>query len=105
MEDLGSIPVLGRSPGKGKGYPLQYSGLENSMDCIVHGVAKTQTQLSNFHFTSQSHKMEKTTAKHKRHIYQSKCYVTTIESNFPKDPRAEVNIVVVRKKKKKKKTY
>ena len=36
--DLGSIPGLGRSPGEGKGYPLQYSGLENSMDCIVHGV-------------------------------------------------------------------
>ena len=35
--DLGSIPGLGRSPGKGKGYPLQYSGLENSMDCIAHG--------------------------------------------------------------------
>ena len=38
--DLGSIHGLGRSPGEGKGYPLQYSGLENSMDCIVHGVAK-----------------------------------------------------------------
>ena len=37
--DLGSIPGLGRSPGEGKGYPLLYSGLENSMDCIVHGVA------------------------------------------------------------------
>ena len=37
--DLGSIPGVGRSPGEGKGYPLQYSGLENSMDCIVHGVA------------------------------------------------------------------
>ena len=48
--DLGSIPGLGRSPGQGKGYPLQYSGLENSMDCIVHGVAKSQTQLSDFHF-------------------------------------------------------
>ena len=35
--DLGSIPGLGRSPGEGKGYPLQYSGLENSMDCMVHG--------------------------------------------------------------------
>ena len=34
---------LGRSPGKGKGYPLQYSGLENSMDCLVHGVAKSRT--------------------------------------------------------------
>ena len=50
--DLGSIPGLGRSPGEGKGYPLQYSGLENSIDCIAHGVAKSQTQLSDFHFTS-----------------------------------------------------
>ena len=40
--DLGSIPGLGRSPGEGEGYPLQYSGLENSMDCIVHGVPKNQ---------------------------------------------------------------
>ena len=40
MGDLGSIPGLGRSPGEGKGYPLQYSGLENSMDCIVHGGGK-----------------------------------------------------------------
>ena len=46
----GSIPGLGRSPGEGKGYPLQYSGLENSMDCIVYGVTKSQTQLSDFHF-------------------------------------------------------
>jgi len=46
--DLGSIPGLGRSPGEGKGYPLQYSGLENSMDCIVHGVTKSQTRPSNF---------------------------------------------------------
>ena len=41
--DLGLIPGLGRSPGKGKGYPLQYSCLENSMDSIVHGVAKSWT--------------------------------------------------------------
>ena len=41
--DLGSIPGLGRSPGEGKGYLLQYSGLENSMDCIGHRVAKSQT--------------------------------------------------------------
>ena len=45
------IPGLERSPGEGNGYPLQYSGLENSMDCIVHGVAKSQTRLSAFHFT------------------------------------------------------
>ena len=41
---------LGRSPGERNGYPLQYSGLENSMDCIVHGVAKSGTRLSDFHF-------------------------------------------------------
>ena len=38
--DLGSIPGLERSPGEEKGYPLQYSGLENSMDCIAHGTAE-----------------------------------------------------------------
>ena len=38
--DLATIPELGGSPGEGKGYPLQYSGLENSMDCIVHGVSQ-----------------------------------------------------------------
>ena len=48
--DLGLIPGFRRSPGEGKGYPLQYSGLENSMGCIVHGVAKSRTGLSDFHF-------------------------------------------------------
>ena len=48
--DLGWIPGLGRSPGEGKGYPLQYSGQENSIDWIVHGVAKSQTRLSDFHY-------------------------------------------------------
>ena len=52
--DLGLIPGLGRSPGEAKGYPLQYSCLENFMDCIVHGVAKSWTGLSDFHFHSQS---------------------------------------------------
>ena len=41
--DPGSIPGLGRSPGAGNGYSLQYSGLENSMDCVVHGVAESDT--------------------------------------------------------------
>ena len=48
--DLGLIPGLVRSPGEGKEYPLQYSGLENCMDCIVLGVTKSQTWLSDFHF-------------------------------------------------------
>ena len=48
--DLSLIPGLGRSLGKGNSYPLQYSGLENSMDCIVYGVKKSRTQLSHFDF-------------------------------------------------------
>ena len=51
MGDLGLIPGLRRFLGEGKGYPLQYSGLENSMDCVVHGDAMSQTWLSNFTFT------------------------------------------------------
>ena len=47
--DLGLIPGLGRSPEKGEGYPLQYSGLENSTDCVVCGVAKSRTRLSGSH--------------------------------------------------------
>ena len=53
--DRGSIPGLGRSPGEGKSYPLQHSGLENSTVCIVHGVPKSQTQLSDFHFNFSIH--------------------------------------------------
>ena len=55
MGNLGLIPELGRSLGEGKGYPLQYSSLENPMDCIVHGVAKSQARLGDLHslhFTS-----------------------------------------------------
>ena len=48
--DLGSIPGLGRCPAEGNRYPLQYSGLENSMDCIVPEVKKSWAQLSGFHF-------------------------------------------------------
>ena len=48
--DLRSIPGLGRSPGEEHGNPLQHSGLEKSIECIVHGVAKSQTRLSDFHF-------------------------------------------------------
>ena len=51
--DLGSIPGLGRSPGEGNSYLLQYSDLKNSLDCIVHGIEKSWTQLSDFHFHFQ----------------------------------------------------
>ena len=57
--DLGSIPGLGRSPGEWKGYLLQYFGLYKSMDCIVHEVAKSQTRLSDFHFTSLLQRKER----------------------------------------------
>ena len=56
--DAGSIPGLGRSPGEGKSSPLQYSGLENFTDSIVHGVAKSRTRLSDFHFHLQLKKHE-----------------------------------------------
>ena len=49
--DPGSIPVLGRSPGEEKGYQQQYSGLQNSVDCIVHRFAKSWTSLNDFHFS------------------------------------------------------
>ena len=52
--DLGSIPGLGRYPGEGKGYPVQYSGLENYMDCIVHGVPKSWARLNDLHSYSLS---------------------------------------------------
>ena len=48
--DLSSVPGLGRCPGEGNSYPLQYSGLENSTDCIVHGVTKSWARLIDFHF-------------------------------------------------------
>ena len=54
MEDLGLIPELGRSPGEGKGYPLQYSSLENFMDCIVHGVK--ELDMPDFHFVHLSYR-------------------------------------------------
>ena len=44
--DLGLIPGLGRSPGEAEGYPLQYSGLENSMDCIVHGFTESRLDMT-----------------------------------------------------------
>ena len=65
--DLGSTPGLGRSPGEGKGYPLQYSSLQNSIDCIVHGVAKSWTRLNDFHF-------------HLEKFRDSKVYCVVVES-------------------------
>ena len=57
------------SLGEGKGYPLQYSGLENTMDCIVHGAAKSQTQLRDFHFTSVGKKINSSLVKHNQPIW------------------------------------
>ena len=54
--DPSSIPGSGRSTGEGIDYPLQYSGLENSMDCIVLGVAKNRTRTSDFHTHTKANK-------------------------------------------------
>ena len=54
----GSVPGLGRSPGEGKGYPLQDSGLENFEDYTVHGVTKSRTRWSDFHFHFQALRWE-----------------------------------------------
>ena len=67
--DHGSIPGLRRSPGEGNGYPLQYAGLENPMGggawwAAVHGVAKSQTRLSDFTFTFHFNTLEKEMATH-----------------------------------------
>ena len=74
--DLDLIPGLGRSPGEGKGYPLQYSGLENSMDCIVHGVSKSRTRLSNFHFHFTFCYLGKLL------LFQNSCQKSVLSKNF-----------------------
>ena len=58
LGDLGLIPGLERSPGEGKGCPFQYSGLENSMDYIVHTVVKSRTRLRDFHIHSLMYKTQ-----------------------------------------------
>ena len=60
------IPGLGRSTGEEKGYPLQYSGLENSMGCIIHGVTKSWTQLSDFCFYLSEMNANKSTLEFRR---------------------------------------
>ena len=84
--DLGSTSGLGRSPGEGKGYPLQYSGLENSMDCIVHGVAKSQTQLSNFHFNDLKGQVRTWKAGFKCRILRVSCENTEEEPDLDLQP-------------------
>ena len=74
MGDLSSIPGSGRSPGERKGYPLQYPGLENSMDCIIHGVANSQTQLSDFRFYIQLTTFSNYIQRSPTTSYHSCCY-------------------------------
>ena len=85
--DLGSIPGLGRSPGEGNGYPLQYSCLENSMDRgdwqgTGHGVTKSWTQLSNFHLLLIIVSCKAAVCKH-----SSKHCTCTALTNRPNDPQ------------------
>ena len=72
----GLIPGSGRSTGEKIGYPLQYSGLENSIDCIVHRVTKNWTQLSDLHlhqnycsilFSGTIHKVQRNCKKEEKH--------------------------------------
>ena len=76
--DLGSTPGLGRFPREGKGYPLQYSGLENSMDCIVHAVTKSWTRLSDFHFHFQRIKHGARTRTYLENDYMNLCAIYEI---------------------------
>ena len=78
--DLGSIPGLGRSPGEGKGYPLQYSGLENSMGCKVHGVTKSRTRLSGLHRTAlHLGCIKPNSLSIKYHHHHHHCYIKQLE--------------------------
>ena len=69
--DPGLIPGSGSSPGEGDDYPLQYPGLENSMDCIVNGVEKSWTRLSHFHFSLCPYVRH--SAKYDQHIFALFC--------------------------------
>ena len=64
------IPVLERFPGEGKDYPLEYSGLENSRDCIVHGATKSRIRLSDFHFHYYAPDTANTSRKYKIITYR-----------------------------------
>ena len=79
--DLGSIPGLGISPREGKSNPLQYSGLENSMDCIVHRLTKSRTGLSKWlslsHFTS-----EFCSSRSRRHFQLENCNLVPPHSDY-----------------------
>ena len=88
------IPGLGRSPGERNGYPLQYSGLENSMDCIAHGVTKSQIWLSDFHFscTFSSNSKSKGNPWHEEILVLLTVYVTLHPT--PKQQKSETSLVV-----------
>ena len=71
--ELGSIPGLGRSNGEGKGYPLQYFGLENSMNCIVHGVPCCIAHGTDLEIVTKSKVSQK--EKNKYHILMHICWI------------------------------
>ena len=98
MGDLGLIPGLGRSPGEGKGYTLHYSGLENSMDCIVHRVTKNQRWLSNFNWLEAiltAFDVAKTSPLFMvTSVWQAELYVLTWAYTFSKDKTANSGAVL-----------
>ena len=90
---LGLIPGLGRSPRERKGYPLQYSGLENSMDCIVHGVAKSQIRLNDFHSLSHLSPLHRPRFRKKTKIFptlQCHMYLTWLLHLHPRSLQPSV---------------
>ena len=79
MGDLGSIPGLGRSPEEGKGYPLWYSGLENFMDCIVHGVQRLRYDWATFtHSLNWSSGLDTTSISNNRKFHRVSQFVRTV---------------------------
>ena len=83
--DLGSISGLGRSPGEGRGYPLQYSGLQNSMDCTVHGVARVGHNWATFTVTLSTFMLLQTITKRSPELFSS-CITKTLYPLSTKSP-------------------
>ena len=101
--DLGLIPGLGRSPREGKGYQRQYSGLENTMDCIILGVAKSWTQLSSFHFTSHASKVMLKTPQAKLQQYLNQ-EISDFQAEFRKGRGTRDQITIIKKAESSRKT-
>ena len=84
--DLGSIPGLGRSPGEGKGYPLQHSGLENSMDYVIHGVAKESDTTEHLTFTFRFRALCQLSSCTSQYIFYQASHSPNFQQSQPQNP-------------------